>query len=160
MPRGFVGRAASAYLTSAEQVHTRATTQTSRIATGVPVSPGATTRLLRTKTLPFNPEDARAGGPVPTGRGNSSNIVVRQEDYEAISWLINQADDRVGECMHNIACEIEALCQTVFVLPDAVPRCLNISDSVKRSLGQFRSVTEDALIRTRNFAREISEIGL
>jgi len=40
-----------------------------------------------------------------------------------------------------------------------VPGCLNISDSIKRSLGEFRSLTEDALIQTRNFAGDISNIG-
>jgi len=160
MPRGFKGRAASAYLTKADQVHTRATTQAARIASNAPISSRVPARPIAARQLPFGPEEASSGGSIPTGRGNSSNIVVRESDYEAVSRLISQTDERIGECMYNIANEIEALCQTAFVLPDAVPRCLNISDSVKRSLNQFRSVTEDALIQTRRFAREITDIGL
>jgi len=159
MPRGFVGQPASSYLTKASTAHDQAGTNSSQIATRAPASASATARLQRTRDLPFEPNEAFSGGSVPTGRGDSSNIVVRHDEYDTISRTVSQADDRIGECMYNISNEIEALCQTDFVLPDAVPRCLNISNGVKDSLGQFRGVTEDTLIQTRNFAREIANIG-
>jgi len=159
MPRGFTGKPASIYLMRASTVHDRAASNSARIAHAAPASESATARAIRTRSLPFDPDEAFIGGHIPTGRGNSSNIVVRQEDYETVSRAISHADDRIGECMYNIANEIEALCQTAFVLPNAVPRCLNISDGIKNSLGQFRNVTEDALQQARNFAREISDIG-
>jgi len=159
MPRGFIGQPSSAYLTKASTEHDRISTNSARIATSAPASASAVSRLQRPRNLPFEPSEAFSGGQVPTGRGDSSNIVVRHDEYEAISRTVSQADDRIGECMYNISNEIEALCQTDFVLPDAVPRCLNISNGVKDSLGQFRGMTEDKLTQTRNFAREISNIG-
>jgi len=154
MPRGFIGRPATAYLTQTSNAHKRAVDTGTQHAAAAPSNAN-----LRVRMLPFEPEEANRGGPVATGRGNSSNIVVSQSEYIAISRMISQADDRMGECLYSISNEIEALCQTAFVLPDAVPRCLDISDSVKRSLGQFRSVTEDAVMQARNFARDITDIG-
>jgi len=43
-------------------------------------------------------------------------------------------------------------------LPSATPRCMNISNTVKRTLGEFRSLTEDMVMQTRRFAREIVNI--
>jgi len=73
--------------------------------------------------------------------------------------MISQADDRIGECIYIISDEIEALCQTSFILPEAVPRCINIADTLKKSLGQFRTVTEEAVMQAQKFAREIADIG-
>ena len=163
MPRGFIGRPSTVYLTQASTAHTNAvnaaTTTCTRVAASAPGSANTASRL-RVRALPFEPgEGAAASGSVPTGRGNSSNIVVSQAEYESAFRQVCQADERMGECVYNTANEIELLCQTVFILPQAVPRCLNISESVKKSLGQFRAVTEDVAIKARNFAREITDIG-
>jgi len=154
MPRGFMGRPATAYLTKVSSGHSKATEKSTRIATNAPSN-----AVVRERRLPFEPSEGNSGGLVPTGRGNSSNILVSQSGYDVITRMISQADDKVGECMYNIAQEIEALCQTAFVLPDAVPRCLNISETVKKSLGEFREVTEDAGMQMRRFAHEIDSIG-
>jgi len=79
-------------------------------------------------------------------------------EYDEICHIINQADDKIGECLYHVAMEIETMCQTTFILPKAVPRCLNISNSVKNLLGYFRSFTDDATIQARNFARRIIEV--
>ena len=98
-------------------------------------------------------------GSFTTGRGNSSNIVASQAEYETVCNMLDQADDRMGECLYKTAMEIEAMCQTSYILPAAVPRYMSVSDSVKRSLGEFRALTEDTTIQTRRFAREITSIG-
>jgi hypothetical protein len=155
MPRGFSGGQAAKYLGQVSDAHTRAAASGSQIATNAPSNAN-----LRTRQLPFGPEDAMNGGAVATGRGNSSNIVASQREYEAVSNRVSQADDRVGECVYSISNDIEALCQTAFILPTAAPRCLNVSDDVKRSLGQFRAMTEDVIAQARVFARDITGIGL
>jgi len=50
------------------------------------------------------------------------------------------------------------MCTEDYRLPWVVPRCLNITSHVKSSMSQFRSLTEDALIQARGFARDITEI--
>jgi len=150
------------YLSQAKEAHTSATdnvTQTGeQLVTRAPGSANTASRF-RIRQLPFEPAEGASGASVPTGRGNSSNIVVSQQEYDSLTRMISQADYRVGECMYNVAKEIELLCQTVFMLPSAVPRCLNISDSVKNSLGEFCGVTEDCGLQTRGFTRAITDIG-
>jgi len=162
MPRGFVGQPATKYLTLANEAHANSTNnaaQTGARVAATALGSANTASRLRIRQLPFEPAEGATGSPVPTGRGNSSNIVVSQQEYESLTNMISQADYRVGECMYNVAKEIELLCQTVFMLPSAVPRCLNISDSVKNSLGEFSGVTEDCTLQTRGFARAITDIG-
>ena len=162
MPRGFTGRPSTLYLTQATTAHKRAVDTTSTTSTRVSDNaPGSanTASRLRVRQLPFEADEGNSGTLIATGRGNSSNIVVSQSEYAAVTRLLSQSDERVGGCLYNVSNEIELLCQTAFILPDAVPRCLNISDTVKRSLGQFRAVTEDAVLQTQRFAREINDIG-
>ena len=151
MPRGFIGRPARAYLTEAAEAHNQAVTRTTQAISR------AQRRNINARTLPFQPSDG--AGAALTGVGNSSNIVVSQQEYETIAHDICRADEDMGACLYNAACEIEKLCQTAFILPTAVPRCLNVSDTVKRSLGQFRTVTEEMALQSRRFAREITEVG-
>ena len=154
MPRGFIGRPATAYLTEASTAQSNARDSGLRVTENAPSSTN-----MRTRNLPFEPEEGIRDGFTPIGRGNTSNIVVSQSEHEAISHRISQADDRLGECIYNVSTEIESLCHTAFILPNAVPRCLNISESIKKSLGDFRAVTEDTVLEVRKFVREITEIG-
>ena len=161
MPRGFSGPHAVDFLTRASIAHSQAQASSGRTTTTAPVPDRMATQTgrLTTRPLPFSPEDGNSSGFVSTGRGTSDNVVVDRQEYESISRVLSHADERIGECIYNISNEVEALCQTAFILPTAVPRCMNISDSVKRTLGEFRSVTEDSVIQIRSFAREITEIG-
>lgn len=154
MPRGFVGRPAHKYLGQVQEAHTQA------IAAGRQAVPQhmPNNTNLRERQLPFGPEDAHVGS-FTTGRRNSSNIVVNQQEYEDICRQVDKADDQIGECLYRIAAEIEALCGSAFVLPAATPRCQNISNEVKHTLGQFRSFTDDIVIQTRRFTQAITEIG-
>jgi len=170
MPRGFVGRPAAKYLGQTTDAHRTAvtagnqTTQQTQARMAATATDSQAPPLLansanpRERQLPFGPEDATTGS-FTTGRRNSSNIVVNEQEYESITRRVSQTDEQLGECMYKIAQEIEALCQASFILPSAAPRCMSVSDDVKRSLGQFRSVTEDMVIQARRFAREITSIG-
>ena len=158
MPNGFFGRPATAYLGAVSNANTEAAAASAQAAADTPA--GINTRM-REHRLPFSREEAAPGaiGRFTTGRGDSSNIVAGQNEYEKISYAIDRADEKMGECLYNVAKEIEVMCQTSFIMPDVVPRCLNISGSVKNALNEYRELTEEALIQTRKYAREITDIG-
>jgi len=151
MPNGFIGRPALTYLTQVSEAHTRAENRMQR-------APQEGRFRMRARPLQFNPEDATVGR-FTTGRGDSSNIVVSQQEYDTVSYYINQIDDTIGECIYRTACEIEEMCQTIFILPSVVRGCMNISDTVKGSLNQFRTMTDETIQQARRFARDIMDIG-
>jgi hypothetical protein len=155
MPKGFSGRAAVRYLGDVSDAHSRAVSTSSEISSS---APGATQRV-NPKQLPHSPEEAVRSSKFTTGTGSSSNIVADSREYEEISRKISQADDKIGECLYRIAQEIEDLCQTSYRLPRTVPRCMGICNNIKRSLGRFRSLTEDALLQTNRFAERVTNIG-
>jgi len=150
MPNGFSGRAATRYLTEVNDAHSEAASASRQ-------TPVATPRDLGAKQMPFSPGEAK-GGSFITGKGNSSNIVADRGEYEEISHKISEVDDRMGHCLFSVAQEIEAMCQSAYKLPWAVPRCLNISNGIKSSLGEFRSLTEEATQKISTYARDITEI--
>lgn len=156
MPNGFVGKAASRYLKDVSDAHKEALSTCTRISSNAPSR--TTLRIDTEQQMAHSPEEARSGKFI-TGKNNSTNIVADQNEYEKISHKISQADDRMGECLYRIAQEIEEMCQNSYKLPWAVPRCLNITNSVKSSMGEFRSLTEEAVAKVRSYARDITEIG-
>ena len=153
MPRGFSGRAAAMYLGEVQTAQTTATAATKNTPEAAPDI------RMRERTLRHTPEDAKNfNGSVSTGQNNSSNIVVDRDEYYTICYKINKADEKAAETLYSISMEIEAMCQTAFKLPEAVPRCLGISESVKTSLSDLRSITEEAVIKARSFAQRIDDI--
>ena len=104
---------------------------------------------------PFN--EMLSGGSQRTGVGNSSNIVVEQSTYENVTKMADRVDDEAGAEIYKCCMEIEQMCQNTFVVPETISRILAITGQVKGSLGQFRSMTEEINIATRNFARNIIE---
>lgn len=155
MPNGFIGRPAVRYLTDVSNAHTEALNAAAQISSGAPSS--APSKMNNKKQLPFSPEDAKTGK-FTTGKGNSGNIVADQKEYEDICRRISYADDKLGECLYRIATEIETMCQDAYKLPWAVPGCLNITNSIKSSMGEFRSLTEEVLGLVCKYARDITEI--
>jgi len=151
MPNGFLGRPPQKYLTDVSQAHSRAANVSQQ-------APSSGPRVRPSRALPFVPGDAN-NGRFATGRGDSSNIVANQEDYEAITRYVSQIDDAISECIYRTTEEIEEICQTIFILPSVGPRCIEIAGKVKGMMGQFRSLSDDATQQTRNYAREITEIG-
>ena len=163
MPNGFSGSAAVKYLGHAHSAHTRAmgTSQNSAPNLNPNHAPRGTRMPVppRQRDLPFTPEDAQVGRFI-TGRGDSSNIVVDQYEYQEVSRTISHIDDRIGECIYRTAIEIEEMCRTIFMMPMVTPQCMNYCDTVKSSLSQFRDLAEDMALESKRFAREITEIGL
>ena len=150
MPRGFRGNAPFAYLTRVSDASNAATESSRNTPSHAPPGP-------RERRMPYPPHESFSGA-VTTGQGNSSNIVSDFDEYNTICNEISQADDRISEYLHRVTAEIEDMCQTIFILPKAVPRCLNISLRVKNLLPDFREITDDATMEARRFAREISNI--
>jgi len=94
-----------------------------------------------------------------TGVGSSNNIVVSSSEYSAIFSRLNQIDDDMGRALFSIASDIEELCRGDFVVPRTVQKCNIISGGLKNALGEYRSLTEDTLVRTRRFVNGIMSIG-
>jgi len=121
--------------------------------------PAFTLAPPRERRLPFSPEDAHTGS-FSVGRRDSSNIVADYNQQISANRIISTADNKFCECLHNVTQEIETLFRSSFAMPAAAPRCLNISDSVKQSLGQSRTLTEDLLTESRRFTDRITDVGL
>jgi len=150
MADGFFGNPAVSYLTKVVEIHGAAVIAGSQSAPGAPPGP-------RTISLPHNPGSARSGG-FTTGYGNSNNVVADQSEYETVSRMINEVDDRKGELMYNIANDIAEMCQTIFVMPAATPKVLDFADTIQRTLGEFRSATEDMSIKAVRFSQEVTSV--
>jgi len=150
MPNGFKGRPAARYLNEVSQAQAQAINSTRRSPVRIPPD-------LTNPQLPYTPTEADTGS-FTTNKRSSSNIVADQREYEDISRRISQTDDKIGQCLYHIAKEIEDMCQTSYKLPWATPRCLNITDNIKSSISEFRSVTEEAVSQIRSYARDITEI--
>jgi len=167
MPNGFVGQPARAFLRKANEGHNRAigvTQETAEnnnqiraagVAQGAAISNAM--RIQHARELPFRPEDAEHGRFV-TGVGNSTNIVVNQDDHARLVGQIHRIDDAIGECVYSCIREIEDLCRTVFVMPTVSKRCMDICNDFNRVLGSFR-IGDEAAMHIRNFAYEIDGIG-
>ena len=153
MPRGFAGPPAISYLTKANDASREATRAGSNLPVHAPPGP-------RKRNMPFPPDDADFGRGFSSGVGNSSNIVADMHEYNAICNAISRTDDQISDVLYRMTVEIETMCQTIFKLPRAIPRCLNISSSVKNMLGDFREVTDEATMEARGFVRALMEIGL
>ena len=150
MPNGFIGRAAMSYLGEVSSVHTRAVSESRQTPVRTPLE-------NRAHQLPFSPEDARSGG-FTTGKGNSSNVVADRRTYEEIARSISRADDEICECLYHVALEIENMCRTSYQMPGTSLQCQNVADSIKRTINETRSLTEEVVILTNSFARDITEI--
>ena len=182
MPSGFKGAPARLYLqkvntalADAKSVHERvshsatsiATAESTTTLTAVTYGQNATSRqtaarmvLPQVKNAPPPYEEATAfSGSHKTGVGNSSNIVVSSSEYSTIFSRLNQIDDDMGRSMFKVASDIEELCRGDFVIPQTVQKCNIISGGLKNSLGEYRSLTEDTLVRTRRFVNGIMSIG-
>jgi len=160
MIKGFFGPAAASYLSSASNAHTlamRTTTQASSQVNSQNPAGGGTISFTPSRQLPFASEDAKSGSFI-TGRGNSSNIVAGQGIYNEIARMITRADDKAGECLYRIAMEVENMCNTIFVLPEASPQCLNIAATTKSFLEEYRALTDEITANMRSFAQEITDI--
>ena len=161
MPRGYVGQPCWRYLnevsdaiSDAKPVHNQ--NPFSNLSNRAVSPPSLAPR--RNKFPPHTPDTAKSGS-FSTGIGNSSNIVVEQNEYDSILTQINQIDDAIGLELYNIVLEIEAMCEVDYVMPLTVPRCLLISNAVKNSLSDFRALTDECLTKVRYFISGIMGVG-
>ena len=161
MPRGYVGQPCWRYLNEVSDVFSDAKpihnhNPFSNLSNRAVSPPNLASR--RNKFPPHTPDTARSGS-FSTGAGNSTNIVVEQSEYEHILAQINQIDDTIGRELYNIVLEIETMCETEYVMPLTVPRCLLITTAIKSSLSDFRALTDECLIKVRYFISGIMGIG-
>ena len=154
MPSGFKGNAPMQYLTESATAHKGAVDEKGRITASAPSRRPPRQVMQR---LPYEPHDARSGGNA-TGIGNSSNIVADNGEYAALAKLISRVDDDMGECLNRVALGIDEMCKTIYILPETVPRCISYAEAIKSALGEFRSLTEDALTIATTFARNTTGI--
>ena len=161
MPNGFVGNPALQYILKV--VETLAAAEVAlqrdpfRNLTNRAVSPPNVPPQTGMQP-PYDVGDAKVGG-FSTGVGSSSNVVCEQSEYDAITQRIDSVDGAFGEAMYQVASEIGTLCSTAYILPKSVPKCLLVAHTVQGSLGDFRSITAEGIIRTTSYAREIIGVG-
>ena len=109
--------------------------------------------------LPFSYEDANPlNDRYITGVGNSSNIVVEESIYRDAIRKINIADEKAGEEIYKMACVIEEMCKSIYIVPQTIPRVMSITSRIKDSLPQFRYLTEEVNITTRKLVDEMGRI--
>jgi len=108
---------------------------------------------------PFSEESGMNGGHT-VGVGNATNIVVDEHVYEDVVRQIGMLDEEFGADLYRTATAIEEMCTSMYVAPETTPLLLEIASQLKSSLGQFRSLTEEASIQTRRFVDEMMEIDM
>lgn len=161
MPDGYVGLPCLKYLTDVADALSHATPvhdQNPFANLSNQAVPPPALQARDNKISPYAPDTAK-NGYYETGIGTSNNIVVEQSEYEYILAQIDNIDDTIGQELYNIAVEIEALCESEYVMPKTVPRCLFIANALKNSLGNFSNLTYDCLKRMRDFVSGIIDVG-
>ena len=77
----------------------------------------------RNQKMPFSPGDANpALDRYSTGVGRSSNLVVDNSTYETASRQLTKADDQAGEEIYKMACTIEELCGSMYIVIEHLGR--------------------------------------
>lgn len=92
-----------------------------------------------------------------TGVGNSSNIVLSASTYDELMRRVTTVDEQAGEDLYRVALAIEEMCSRMYVVPETVPRILALTSQLKSTLGEFRSLTEEANMRTRGYVNAMKE---
>ena len=161
MPRGFSGKIVehffsntSAALDMANMAHSRDPFE-GMASNRVPLPNMSTPRNI---SAPFTVEDAWSNAMHARRVGNCSNVVVDHQLYGDAVSRVDVIDDQAGADIYMIANAIEDMCARIFVVPETVKRILAVTDQLKGSLGQFRSLTEDANIDMRRFVGAISAV--
>ena len=151
MPSGFMGDASRQYLGNTESALTSAAEANDQNPAGVRRTEA------KNRKHPFPLDEANRGRNM-TGVGNSSNIVVDSITYYDVLRMVDRIDDEMGELFYQITNEIEEMCNTTYIVPKTVTRCVSISSKVKNSLGDFRTLTGEIEITTSRFVNNITGI--
>ncbi|MCL2841806.1 MAG: hypothetical protein FWE05_13690 [Defluviitaleaceae bacterium] len=151
MPDGFLGKPAFTYLSLVEEIHAMAVSIISQSPASAPIEP----RIIR---LPYTSSDANIGS-YSLGYGNSGNIVANQGKYYDTSFEAYRIDDDLGRFIYSVTREIDIMCQTIFKMPTAVPRILDISNEIRTSLDEFIILTDDTTKHIRRYADDMAVVG-
>jgi len=112
----------------------------------------------RNQPAPFSSGDAWSGGPHGRNVGNSSSVVVDADVYNTVIQRVDMAEHQAGADMYNMCNTIDEICETIFMIPETNPRIKAMTDTFKKSLGPFRSLTEEVATDVRRFTGEIANI--
>jgi len=91
------------------------------------------------------------------GVASISNVVANRREYAFISQRLYQEDEQMGICIYNTCAEIEAMCDTIYQLPETVPHCKQVIALVLESLAEYRELSDRIVAIMRNYSRDISE---
>ena len=107
---------------------------------------------------PFKAEDAWSEVSQARNRGDSSNIVVDSHVYHSAMRRMDMIDNQAGADIHRCCNAIEEMCASMYIVPETVPRVMEIVSRVKGSLGQFRSLTAEIDMSANRFINAAAEI--
>ena len=161
MPRGFAGKSVKKFFANTEEALTRAGAAHSKDPfenTTSKLVPLPNLPEARNQPAPFTQEEAFTGSPHSRRVGNSTSVVVDPDVYNTVLQRMDTVDYQAGADMYMISNEIEELCATIFVVPDTVEQIATLCSQFKKELNQFRAVTEEVAISTRQYLSRVSEI--
>jgi len=162
MPDGFVGKPALMYLQLVERILISAKEEHDKNPfDGMPLpqfAPIPTLLPRNNMDTPYDPSTADSGGG-STGKGHPGNIVVDDGEYADIFSQLSSLDEQAGADLHSIVTQIEGLYQYGFVMPVTIQKSKILTDGFKNELREFRSLTEDTLVKMRGFVNDIMGIG-
>ena len=160
MPRGFSSKMAKNFIKNTSDAMVKAGEIHNRRPPLAPMGNTPAPRLAepRNQEPPFSPDDADFTGNHSTGIGNSSNIVVDEALYQETVRKLNAIDDYAGEEIYRMACKIEEICQSMYVVPETIPHITALTAQLKGYLPEFRNLSDDVGIQVRRFADEVGTI--
>jgi hypothetical protein len=140
-------------LSSAHTVHNRNPLQGVTVnRTTAPALPAG-----KNHSLAHTPDTAKSGG-FKLGIGNNSNIAVSQNTYEQALNRASAFDRSMAEESYNLSVALEEMCSSIYVVPETLPKFLEIVGRIKSSLTEFQTVTDEARMHTHQFVSEIRRI--
>ena len=157
MQRGFSGTFAGQFMERTNEAVQRASTAHNKPPLGNTTFEKARIPNLGTP-MNRNPPFSSMGSSHTTGVGNSSNIVVDEMVYRDAINRLDIIDDQAGEEIYKMTCTIEEMCKNIYVVPATNPRVVAITEQLKGSLSQFRSLCGDITTRTRRYVDEVGNI--
>ena len=162
MARGLVGKSAERFFNNTSEAIGRAGESHSKnpfegmgASGSVPLPRLAP---VNNRAAPFTAEDAWSEQSQARSRGDSSNIVVDPGTYGAVMRRMEIVDNQAGADIFRCCGAIEEMCTGMYVVPETVPRVLELVGRVKNSLGQFRSLTNETSMGAQRFVNTMSEI--
>ncbi|MDR2547074.1 MAG: hypothetical protein LBC96_06115 [Lachnospiraceae bacterium] len=149
MPQGFVGNASYKYLS--------AISEAMDAANSVHLFPPSHARDTGNRTdLPHHPDEAMSGS-YNTKTSNQDNIVVNVAVYHEILEHIRVNNNKIAEEIHILCCRIEKMCSTIYIVPDTLPKYLDIVNRMKTMLYEFQTLPDESRVYFDEFLGDIIE---